>query len=227
MSSWKMKFDVSKLTNLSLTSCLGAEKTTLWHHQRARRHPPHQEEIQKQHPMDVSVHSLIITRYHETFTASSGKKDISIIVCFLKFNMFRILTFWLRLFFENTDISNSSKTKQQKTIKQENRLLLKVEPPYLLPFFHRGCSLLEEEGSLSQRQRLTDEVSALGEEEQRLEQLIQRCSTDMRHMSELSSNQKYPFVPTWQIPRNKPAWYTVLYRSEVLHITGQGQAMKL
>lgn len=70
---------------------------------------------------------------------------------------------------------------------------------------HRGCSLLEEEGSLSQRQRLTDEVSALGEEEQRLEQLIQRCSTDMRHMSELSSNQKYPFVPFGsQIPQNKP-----------------------
>lgn len=58
---------------------------------------------------------------------------------------------------------------------------------------HRGCSLLEEEGSLSQRQSLTDEVSALGEEEQRLEQLIQTCSKDMKCMSELSSNQKYPF----------------------------------
>ncbi|KAI3360421.1 hypothetical protein L3Q82_002325 [Scortum barcoo] len=41
-----------------------------------------------------------------------------------------------------------------------------------------GCSLLEVEGALSQRQRLTAEVSALGEEEQRLEQLIQRCSLD-------------------------------------------------
>ncbi|KAG8010219.1 Transcription factor E2F3 [Nibea albiflora] len=57
-----------------------------------------------------------------------------------------------------------------------------------------GCSLLEVEGALSQRQRLTAEVSALGEEEQRLEQLIQRCSLDMRHMSELPSNQKYPFI---------------------------------
>ncbi|KAJ4931119.1 hypothetical protein JOQ06_025418 [Pogonophryne albipinna] len=37
-----------------------------------------------------------------------------------------------------------------------------------------GCSLLEVEGSLSQRQILTSEVSALAEEEQRLEQLIQR-----------------------------------------------------
>ncbi|KAK1895101.1 Transcription factor E2F3 [Dissostichus eleginoides] len=37
-----------------------------------------------------------------------------------------------------------------------------------------GCSLLEVEGSLSQRQILTTEVSALAEEEQRLEQLIQR-----------------------------------------------------
>ncbi|KAJ0066054.1 hypothetical protein NL108_001283, partial [Boleophthalmus pectinirostris] len=56
-----------------------------------------------------------------------------------------------------------------------------------------GCSLLEVEGALSQRQILTAEVSALAEEEQRLEQLIQRCSLDMRHMSELPSNQKYPF----------------------------------
>ncbi|CAL8260700.1 unnamed protein product [Boreogadus saida] len=41
-----------------------------------------------------------------------------------------------------------------------------------------GCSLSEVDGALSQRQRLTSEVSALGEEEQRLEQLIQRCSVD-------------------------------------------------
>ncbi|XP_041844895.1 transcription factor E2F3-like isoform X1 [Melanotaenia boesemani] len=57
-----------------------------------------------------------------------------------------------------------------------------------------GCSLLEVEGALSQRQRLTAEVSALGEEEQRLEQLIQRCTIDMRHMSELAGNQKYAYV---------------------------------
>ncbi|XP_054477890.1 transcription factor E2F3-like isoform X1 [Anoplopoma fimbria] len=57
-----------------------------------------------------------------------------------------------------------------------------------------GCSLLEVEGALTQRQRLTAEVSALGEEEQRLEQLIQRCSLDMRHMSDLQSNQKYAYV---------------------------------
>uniref|UniRef100_UPI0037E75F2B transcription factor E2F3-like isoform X2 n=1 Tax=Semicossyphus pulcher TaxID=241346 RepID=UPI0037E75F2B len=57
-----------------------------------------------------------------------------------------------------------------------------------------GCSLLEVEGALSQRQRLTAEVSALGEEEQRLEQLIQRCSLDMRHMSDLQNNQKYAYV---------------------------------
>lgn len=57
-----------------------------------------------------------------------------------------------------------------------------------------GCSLLEVEGSLSQRQILTSEVSALAEEEQRLEQLIQRCSMDMRHMSDLQSNQKYAYV---------------------------------
>ncbi|KAM4736335.1 transcription factor E2F3-like [Anableps anableps] len=57
-----------------------------------------------------------------------------------------------------------------------------------------GCSLLEVEGALSQRQSLTAEVSALGEEEQRLEQLIQRCSLDIRHMSELPGNQKYAYI---------------------------------
>uniref|UniRef100_A0A3B5MDQ8 E2F transcription factor CC-MB domain-containing protein n=1 Tax=Xiphophorus couchianus TaxID=32473 RepID=A0A3B5MDQ8_9TELE len=56
-----------------------------------------------------------------------------------------------------------------------------------------GCSLLEVEGALSQRQSLTAEVSALGEEEQRLEKLIQRCSLDIKQMSELPGNQKYPF----------------------------------
>lgn len=53
---------------------------------------------------------------------------------------------------------------------------------------------MEVEGALSQRQRLTAEVSALAEEEQRLEQLIERCSLDMRHMSDLPNNQKYPFL---------------------------------
>uniref|UniRef100_A0A1A8LIJ1 E2F transcription factor 3 n=2 Tax=Nothobranchius pienaari TaxID=704102 RepID=A0A1A8LIJ1_9TELE len=57
-----------------------------------------------------------------------------------------------------------------------------------------GCSLLEVEGALGQRQELTAEVSALGEEEQRLEQLIQRCSLDMRHMSDLPCNQKYAYI---------------------------------
>uniref|UniRef100_A0A096LTD6 E2F transcription factor 3 n=1 Tax=Poecilia formosa TaxID=48698 RepID=A0A096LTD6_POEFO len=61
-----------------------------------------------------------------------------------------------------------------------------------------GCSLLEVEGALSQRQSLTAEVSALGEEEQRLEKLIQRCSLDIKQMSELPGNQKYPAYITYQ-----------------------------
>lgn len=74
-----------------------------------------------------------------------------------------------------------------------------TEPiPSRLSPTHRGCSLLEVEGALNQRQRLTAEVSALGEEEQRLEQLIQRCSLDVRHMSELQNNQKYPFAALQQ-----------------------------
>ncbi|XP_054898301.1 transcription factor E2F3-like [Poeciliopsis prolifica] len=57
-----------------------------------------------------------------------------------------------------------------------------------------GCSLLEVEGALSQRQSLTAEVSALGEEELRLEKLIQRCSLDIKQMSELPGNQKYAYI---------------------------------
>ncbi|XP_061145254.1 transcription factor E2F3-like isoform X2 [Syngnathus typhle] len=57
-----------------------------------------------------------------------------------------------------------------------------------------GCSLLEVEGSLNQRQRLTAEVTALAEEERRLEQLIQRCSLDAKHMSESPSNGKFAYV---------------------------------
>lgn len=53
---------------------------------------------------------------------------------------------------------------------------------------------MEVEGALSQRQRLTAEVTALEEEEHRLEQQIQRCTSEMRHISESASNQKYPFV---------------------------------
>lgn len=57
-----------------------------------------------------------------------------------------------------------------------------------------GCSLSEVDGALSHRQRLTSEVSDLVDEEKRLEQLIQRCSLDVRHMSEMPSNQKYAYV---------------------------------
>ncbi|KAM8827199.1 transcription factor E2F3 [Synchiropus picturatus] len=57
-----------------------------------------------------------------------------------------------------------------------------------------GCSLLEEEGALSHRQRLTAEVSALAEEEQRLEQLIQRCSLETSNLCELPSHQKFAYV---------------------------------
>lgn len=77
---------------------------------------------------------------------------------------------------------------------------------------HRGCSLLEVEGSLSQRQKLTAEVSALAEEEQKLEQLIQRCSLDMRHMSESASNQKYPFVFSWHFFQKDKKWLPVSSR---------------
>uniref|UniRef100_A0A3Q3W9M9 E2F transcription factor CC-MB domain-containing protein n=1 Tax=Mola mola TaxID=94237 RepID=A0A3Q3W9M9_MOLML len=71
----------------------------------------------------------------------------------------------------------------------------KYNPPFLNQII-LGCSLLEVEGSLGQRQRLTAELSALGEEEQKLEQLIQRCTLDMRHMSE-SCRFFNPLVSTY------------------------------
>ncbi|KAM9309740.1 transcription factor E2F3-like [Pholidichthys leucotaenia] len=73
-----------------------------------------------------------------------------------------------------------------------------------------GCSLLEVEGALSQRQKLTAEVSALAEEEQRLEQLIERCSLDMRHMSEIPGNQKYAYVTYQDIKRGTLKDQTVI-----------------
>ncbi|XP_030604824.1 transcription factor E2F3 isoform X2 [Archocentrus centrarchus] len=73
-----------------------------------------------------------------------------------------------------------------------------------------GCSLLEVEGALSQRQRLTAEVSALADEEQRLEQLIQRCTLDMRHMSELPGNQKYAYVTYQDIKQGSLRDQTVI-----------------
>lgn len=57
-----------------------------------------------------------------------------------------------------------------------------------------GCSLSEVEGALNQRQRLTSELRDLGDEEQKLEQLIKRCSIDTRQMTENAANQKFGYV---------------------------------
>lgn len=57
-----------------------------------------------------------------------------------------------------------------------------------------GCSLSEVEGALTQRQRLTSELHDLGDEEQKLEQLIKRCTIDTRQMTENAINQKFGYV---------------------------------
>lgn len=42
------------LAKSSVFDRLGTKKAPVWHHQRAGRHSPHQEEIKEQHPVDVS-----------------------------------------------------------------------------------------------------------------------------------------------------------------------------
>lgn len=57
-----------------------------------------------------------------------------------------------------------------------------------------GCSLSESGGELNQRQKLTKEVFDLGLEEGRLDQLIQDCSLEVKHLTEPSHNQKFAYV---------------------------------
>ncbi|XP_062321196.1 transcription factor E2F3-like isoform X1 [Osmerus eperlanus] len=57
-----------------------------------------------------------------------------------------------------------------------------------------GCSLSESGGTLNQRQRLTEELSDLGLEEGRLDQLIHDCSLDVKQLTEATHNQKFAYV---------------------------------
>ncbi|KAK3572232.1 hypothetical protein QTP86_027187 [Hemibagrus guttatus] len=54
-----------------------------------------------------------------------------------------------------------------------------------------GCNLSEVGGVLTHKQTLSSEVAQLVQEERRLDELIQRCTQEVKQMTE--SSQKYPF----------------------------------
>ncbi|MCJ8728492.1 hypothetical protein PDJAM_G00005040 [Pangasius djambal] len=56
-----------------------------------------------------------------------------------------------------------------------------------------GCNLSEVGGVLTHKQTLSSEVAQLVQEERRLDELIQRCTQEVKHMTESSHSQKYPF----------------------------------
>lgn len=58
-------------------------------------------------------------------------------------------------------------------------------------WFVRGCNLSEVGGVLTHKQTLSSEVAQLVQEERRLDELIQRCTQEVKQMTE--SSQKYPF----------------------------------
>lgn len=57
-----------------------------------------------------------------------------------------------------------------------------------------GCNLAEAGGVGTQRQTLTNELSRLQQEEQRLDQLINSCSHDVKLMTDAAANQKFAYV---------------------------------
>lgn len=57
-----------------------------------------------------------------------------------------------------------------------------------------GCSLSESGGELNQRQKLTKEVSDLGLEEGRLDQLIHDSGLEVKQLTEASHNHKFAYV---------------------------------
>lgn len=59
--------------------------------------------------------------------------------------------------------------------------------------YFRGCNLSEVGGVLTHKQTLSSEVAQLVQEERRLDEMIQRCTQEVKQMTESSHSQKYPF----------------------------------
>lgn len=64
--------------------------------------------------------------------------------------------------------------------------------------YFRGSSLPSDSGPpipLLPLQTLSREMTALREEERRLDELIQACASNVQQMTEETHNQKYPLLP--------------------------------
>ncbi|XP_041758440.1 transcription factor E2F3 [Coregonus clupeaformis] len=57
-----------------------------------------------------------------------------------------------------------------------------------------GCNLSEDGVTLTSNQTLSSELSDLGQEERRLDELIQSCTLDVQQMTEASHSQKFAYV---------------------------------
>ncbi|KAM9403929.1 transcription factor E2F3-like isoform 1-T1 [Salvelinus alpinus] len=57
-----------------------------------------------------------------------------------------------------------------------------------------GCNLSEDAGTLTSSQSLSSELSDLGQEERRLDELIQSCTLDVQQMTEASHSHKFAYV---------------------------------
>ncbi|XP_045573729.1 transcription factor E2F3 [Salmo salar] len=57
-----------------------------------------------------------------------------------------------------------------------------------------GCNLSEDGGMLTSSQSLSSELSDLGQEERRLDELIQSCTLDVQQMTEASHSHKFAYV---------------------------------
>ncbi|XP_062847881.1 transcription factor E2F3-like [Trichomycterus rosablanca] len=57
-----------------------------------------------------------------------------------------------------------------------------------------GCNLSEVGGVLTHKQSLSSEVAQLVQEERRLDELIQRCTQEVKQMAESSQSQKFAYV---------------------------------
>lgn len=62
----------------------------------------------------------------------------------------------------------------------------------VLVCFVRGCNLSEVGGVQTHKQTLSIEVAQLVQEERKLDELIQRCTQEVKQMTESTQSQKYP-----------------------------------
>ncbi|KAB5586720.1 hypothetical protein PHYPO_G00004830 [Pangasianodon hypophthalmus] len=65
-----------------------------------------------------------------------------------------------------------------------------------------GCNLSEVGGVLTHKQTLSSEVAQLVQEERRLDELIQRCTQEVKQMTESSHSQKFAYVTYQDLRRD-------------------------